>query len=324
MSRGLGTTPALRATPPHCKAHAKKAGKFDPSKTQRYRCLHCKKSFSDAGPLDDMRIPVEKATQILNLLVEGVGINAASRIASVNKRTVFSVLALVGERCEKLMDEKLRNLPLVDIQCDEIRTFVGKKEARVTASDNAALVGDQYTFVSIDRDSKLVINYAVGKRTAPVTQHFTVDLADRLTDRPQISTDSFGAYKLAIRKAFDGHVDDGQVVKIYEKGVHGAHREGPPKVEKTIRTTMTGEPRKDEICTSHVERSILSMRTFMQRLARLCLGFSKKVENLKYAVALYFAWYNFVPVHSTLKTTPVVAAGITGMTWTLAELLRAA
>jgi hypothetical protein len=125
-----------------------------------------------------MGISIETATAILNLLVEGVGINAASRIAGVNKRTALSVLALAGERCEKLMDEKLRNLPLVDIQCDEIWTFVGKKEARVTASDNAVLVGDQYTFVSIDRDSKLVINYAVGKRTAPMTQHFTADLAD--------------------------------------------------------------------------------------------------------------------------------------------------
>jgi IS1 family transposase len=220
------------------------------------------------------------------------------------------------------MDEKLRALPLTDIQCDEIWTFVGKKEARVKPTDNAAIVGDQYTFVAIDRYSKLVINFAVGKRTAPMTKHFTADLADRLIERPQVSTDSFGAYKLAIRKAFDGHVDHGQIVKIYERGVHGAHRESPPRVEKTIRTTMTGEPRKDEICTSHVERSNLSMRTFMRRLTRLCLGFSKKLENLKSAVALYFAWYNFVRVHSTLKTTPAMAAGVTGKAWTLAELLK--
>lgn len=157
-----------------------------------------------------------------------------------------------------------------------------------------------------------------------MTQHFAADLADRLTERPQISTDAFGAYKLAIRKAFHGDVDHGQIVKIYEKGAHGVHREGPPKVEKTIRTAMTGEPRKDEICTSHVERSNLSMRTFMRRLTRLCLGFSKKLENLKHAVSLYFAWYNFVRIHGTLKTTPAVAAGIANRPWTLAELMGAA
>ena len=221
------------------------------------------------------------------------------------------------------MDEKLRNLPLIEIQCDEIWTFVGKKEARIRPTDNAVLLGDQFTFVALDRETKLIINFAVGKRTAPMTQHFAADLADRLTERPQVSTDSFGAYKLAIRKAFDGHVDHGQIVKIYQKGEHGAHREAPPKVEKTIRTAMTGEPRKDEICTSHVERSNLSMRSFMRRLTRLCLGFSKKLENLKYAVALYFAWYNFVRVHSTLKTTPAVAAGVTDRVWMLSELLTA-
>ena len=117
------------------------------------------------------------------------------------------------------MDSKLRDLPLVNIQCDEIWGFVGKKERHVRKTDNAALVGDQYTFVAIDRDTKLVINYAVGKRTAPMTQHFTADLADRLTDRPQISTDAFGAYRLAIRKAFDGDVDHGQIVKVMKGNV---------------------------------------------------------------------------------------------------------
>lgn len=308
----------------YCKAHAKKAGKFGPNKTQRYRCLHCKKSFSDNGPLDDMRIPFEKAVQIINLLVESTGINAAARIAGVNKRTVLSVLELAGERCEKLMDEKLRNLPLVDIQCDEIYTFVQKKEKRVRANENPLIVGEQYTFVAIDRYSKLVITHLVGKRTAPTTRDFLEDLAGRLTDRPQVSTDAFGAYRLAVRKAFNGDVDHGQIVKIYEKGAHGTHRESPPAVEKTIRTAITGEPRKDEICTSHIERCNLTMRTFMRRLTRLCLGFSKKLENLKYAVALYFAWYNFVRVHGSLKTTPAMAAGITNKTWTLAELLKAA
>jgi len=306
-----------------CSASAKKFGTYGPKKIQRFRCTHCGKTFTGEEKLDGMYTSVDKAVQVINLLVEGVGINAASRISDLDKETILKILVSAGKSCEAIMDSKLRNLPLVDIQCDEIWTFVGKKEQRVKPTDNPVLVGDQYTFVSIDRYSKLVINYAIGKRTAPTTQHFTADLADRLTDRPQISTDAFGAYKLAIRKSFDGHVDHGQIVKIYERGTTHAHREAPPKVEKTIRTTMTGEPRKAEICTSHVERSNLSMRTFMRRLTRLCLGFSKKLENLKYAVALYFAWYNFVRIHSTLKTTPAVAAGITDRVWELSDLLEA-
>lgn len=307
----------------YCKATAKKFGKYGAKKIQRYRCPQCAKTFSDEQekPLDDMRIDFDRAVAVINLLVEGVGINAASRLAEIDKKTVLKILALAGERCQKVMDEKLRNLPLVDIQCDEIWTFVGKKEARLKSTDNAEVLGDQFTFVAIDRYSKLVIAHAVGKRTAPMTQHFAADLADRLTERPQVSTDAFGAYKLAIRKSFDGDVDHGQIVKIYEKGPAHVHRPAPQKVEKTVRTTMTGEPRKDEICTSHVERSNLSMRTFMRRLTRLCLGFSKKLENLKYAVSLYFAWYNFCRIHSTLKTTPAVAAGVASHVWTLGELI---
>jgi len=268
-----------------------------------------------------MYTTMEKAVQVINLLVEGVGINAASRLADVDKETVLKVLAETGKRCEKIMDDRLRGLRLDDIQCDEIWGFVRKKERHVKPTDNAAIVGDQYTFVAIDRETKLVITYAVGKRTANTTRHFMADLADRLTVRPQISTDSFGAYQHATRNAFDGNVDHGQIVKVFAKGTSEERRYSPPEVIKTIKTTITGQPRESRICTSHVERSNLNMRMFMRRLTRLCLGFSKKLENLRYAVALYFAWYNFCRIHGTLKVTPAMAAGISTEIWPLERLL---
>jgi hypothetical protein len=150
-----------------------------------------------------------------------------------------------------------------------------------------------------------------------------VDLSERIISSDlQISTDSFGAYRGAVRRAFGPEIDYGQIYKIYARKSDG--RYSPPACIGAVRTAISGAPIESKICTSHVERSNLTMRTFMRRLTRLCLGFSKKVENLKAPVSVYFAWYNFVHVHGSLKTTPAVAAGITSKPWTLAELLKAA
>jgi transposase-like protein len=306
----------------YCKANAKKSGKFGPQKTQRYRCLNCGKTFSDSGPLDDMRIPFEKAIQIVNFLVEGVGINASARLAGVNKRTVLSVLALAGERCEKLMDEKLRGLRIDDVQCDEIWGIVQKKQNHIRPTEDPTQVGDFYTYVAFGRESKLVITSLVGKRNVTSTYAFMRDLSERIEGDVQISTDSFGAYRGAIRIAFGPDVDYGQIVKFYSRKSDG--RYSPPEVTAVLKTAISGTPIESKICTSHVERNNLNMRTFMRRLTRLCLGFSKKVENLKYAVSLFFAFYNFCRVHGTLKTTPAVAAGVESKVWTIADLLKAA
>jgi len=309
-----------------CQATARRAGTYGKNRIQRYRCLTCGRTWSDKpeSHLDEMRVDFAKAVHVINLLVEGVGIRAAARIAGINKRTVLRLLVLIGERCEKLMDSRMRNLALADIQCDEIWGFVGKKQRHLKATDNADLLGDTYTFVAIDRHTKLVITYLVGKRNAPSTQHFMADLADRLVVRPQVSTDSFGAYQFATRRAFNGDVDHGVIQKIYAGNLEGGSgRYSPPACIGAVRKTITGQPIEEHICTSHVERSNLNMRTFMRRLTRLCLGFSKKIENLRYAVALYFAWSNFVRVHATINTTPAVASGITDHVWTLEELLIA-
>jgi transposase-like protein/IS1 family transposase len=252
-----------------CSANAKKFGTYGPKKIQRYRCQHCGKTFTTEEKLGEMYTSVEEATRVINLLVEGVGINAASRLSGFNKETILKILVKAGENAAKIMDSRLRQLPIPEIQCDEIWGFVRKKERHVKPTDNAALCGDFYTFVAFDRQTKLVISFSVGKRTAPTTQHFMIDVADRISGRPQVSTDSFGAYKHAVRRAFDGDVDHGQIVKVFAKGTSEERRYSPPEVIGTIRTPMTGQPAMDRICTSHVERSNLNMRTFMRRLTRL-------------------------------------------------------
>lgn len=305
----------------YCQETAKKFGKYGPKKIQRYRCMECGKTFSDEQdkPLDEMRIELNKAIQVINLLVEGVGINAAARLSGIDKKTVLKILVFAGARCEVLMDTKMRNLSIPEIQCDEIWTFVKCKEKHMRVTDNPVLVGDQYTFVAIDPATKMVVAFSVGKRTAPATQHFIADLSERIHPNVQINTDAWGAYQGAIRHSFGGEADHGQIVKVYKGTQTG--RYSPPECIGAIRTAISGTPNIWKIGTSHIERSNLSMRTFMRRLTRLCLGFSKKLENLRYAVALYFAWYNFCRIHSSLRVTPAMAAGIANEIWSLERLI---
>src|SRR5438552_18202503 len=169
---------------PYCEGRLRKFGTYGPKKIQRYRCMSCDRTSTGDKKADGMRIPEETFIRIIQLLTEGVGINATARITDTNKETVLRSLVLAGERCEKLMDSRMRDLRVTDIQCDEIWGFVGKKQRHVKFTDNQDLVGDQYTFVALDRNSKLVVSYLVGKRTAPTAQHFIADLSERLSWRP--------------------------------------------------------------------------------------------------------------------------------------------
>ena len=304
-----------------CKSRAKKFGKYGTKRIQRYRCLQCGKTFSEPQdkPLDEMRISPDTAIKIIQLLVEGVGINAVSRIVGVHKQTVLATLALAGQRASELLDRKMRGLHLNQIQCDEIWTFVYCKEKNIRPELGPAVVGDQYVYVSIDRETKLAVNFLVGRRNTENTDRFVADLHGRLDSRVQLSTDGLRMYIPAIDRAFGADVDYGQIVKIYAR--QGGGHYSPPECIAAVPTPITGNPDPEMICTSHVERSNLSMRTFLRRMTRLCLGFSKKLDNLKYAVALYFAWYNFVRVHSSLSVTPAMEAGVTDHVWNLSELL---
>ena len=243
----------------------------------------------------------------------------------------MNLMMRVGALCDGFHDRRMHNLTLAHLECDEIWTFVRKKQAQLTPAESANVgIGDQYLFVAIDEDTKLIPGYLLGKRTAANAVAFAVDLAGRLVlpelfdtarPRPRFSTDGFNAYPGAIETAFGGAVDYGVIIKDFVESEQPG-RYGPPEMVGAIRQVITGHFSRWDICTSHVERHNLSIRTFMRRFTRLALGFSKKLENLEAAVHLYVAHYNFCRLHSSLPGTPAMAAGVAGHPWTLAELLE--
>ena len=290
---------------------------------QRYRCSQCRKTFTEdhTRPLAEMRLPMEKAISIIRLFVEGCSIRTIERVTQVHRDTILRVLVLAGERCEKLMDTTMRELPCRRIQCDEIWTYVGKKRRHVKSTD-AAELGDQWIFVALDADTKLVPVFLVGKRSSENTQAFIHDLYSRTANRIQLTTDAFHFYRKAVEQSFGADIDFAQLTKLFgDYGQHGNEKYSPSPITEVISKVRQGNPDPEHISTSYVERQNLTMRMQMRRLTRLTNAFSKKVENLKAAVALHFAWYNFVRVHKSLRVTPAMQAGIANHVWSLGELL---
>ena len=270
------------------------------------------------------RLSLDRRTQVINCLVEGSSIRSSERMTGIHRDTIMRLLVEVGTGCAKLMDEQMRDLPCQRIQVDEIWSYVGKKQRQVTREDDKARVGDQWTFVAIDPDTKLIPAYRVGKRTKPHAIAFMADLSERLANRVQISSDALSSYVDAVEQAFGADVDYGQAVKFYEAEPVGPGRYSPPKVVRAERTAIAGAPDRAHISTSIVERQNLTMRMSMRRFTRLTNGFSKKVENHRAAVGLHFAHYNFVRMHKTLRMTPAMAAGVSRRMWGLEEMVERA
>lgn len=268
------------------------------------------------------RVPLARRVQIINCLVEGNSIRSAERMTGTHRDTICRLLVEVGEGCARLMDEQMRELPCRRIQVDEIWAYVGKKQAHLKEDDDRNRLGDQWTFVALDPDTKLIPSYHVGKRTGENAVAFMTDLSERLTDRIQLSSDALAAYVDAVERAFGADVDYGQEVKFYAPEPAGSGRYSPSKVTERQRIVIAGNPDQDHISTSLVERQNLTMRMSMRRFTRLTNAFSKKVENLRAAVSLHFAHYNLVRVHRTLRVTPTMEAGVSDRLWTLDELVE--
>lgn len=267
------------------------------------------------------RLNLDHRTQVVAALVEGNSIRSAERMLGIHRDTIMRLLVEVGTGCAELMDEKMRELPCRRVQVDEIWSYVGKKQRHVKPNDNTARVGDQWTFVAIDAETKLVPAYRVGKRTWTDAGIFMKDLSSRLVNRVQLSTDGLAAYADAVEWAFDAEVDYGQAVKFYEAEPVGPGRYSPPHVVEIERSVVADRPDEAHISASIIERQNLTMRMSMRRFTRLTNGFSKKLENMKAAVSLHFARYNFVRMHKTLKCTPVMAAGVEKNLWSLTDLV---
>jgi IS1 family transposase len=271
-----------------------------------------------------MIVPEDKALLAIQLLIEGTSIRSTERVTGLHRDTIIRLLVLAGERCIKFMDSKMRDLRCKRIQSDEIWTFVGKKQRNVGFED-AEEMGDAWVFVAIDPDTKLIPTYVVGKRDRATTNFFLLTLHDRLAPehRFQLSTDGFHFYQRGVEDVFAGQADFAQIIKIY--GDHGQHdaagRYSPAPMIETIIRIRDGRPDPRYISTSHVERQNLTMRMAIRRFTRLTNAFSKKLDNLKAACALHFAYYNFCRAHQTLRCTPAMEAGIADHIWKLEEIL---
>jgi IS1 family transposase len=279
--------------------------------------------FTDArdNSLDGMYLPIEKAEMVLKLLLEGNSVSTVERITEVHHTTILKLLVLAGEKCERIMAEKIRNVEVRDVECDELWAFIGKKQKRVRPEDDQNL-GDAYAFVAIERHTKLVLNIALGKRDQHTTNAF-IEGVRNATARSafQITTDGFAAYRSAITTTLHDRCDFAQLIKVYRAGSEGEARYSPAEVQSVVVVPVMGQPDPERICTSIVERSNLSTRMGLRRFTRLTNAFSKKWENHWAAVACWFAFYNFCRVHKSLRVTPAMAAGIADHVWSVRELL---
>jgi len=253
------------------------------------------------------------------------GIRATSRLTGLHLETVLSILETVGEKCAAFHDATVRNVPTVNVETDELYAYVCCKQERNKTGDPER--GEQYTFLSFCRDSKLVISFLTGKRTHENTHEHIHDLKNRLANRVQLSTDNYKGYRGrlgAVQQTFGSDdVDYGLLTKVYAKSIFPDRRYSPPVCILAKKTPTLGQPVKDLICTSHVERQNLNVRLFNRRFTRLTLGYSKKLANLRYSVALFVCYWNFCWKHTTTKQTSAQAAKLTDHAWTVQELIDA-
>lgn len=266
------------------------------------------------------KLSIEKRTQLISCLVEGNSLRATSRMTGVAVNTVMKFVVDVGRVCSVHQDMMFVNLPCKRLQCDEIWSFIGAKQKNLSEKTKAQRWGDVWTWTAIDSDTKLIPCWLVGERSAAAAHHFMHDLAARLSSRVQLTTDGLKAYIGAVDSAFGNNIDFAQLVKIYGEGPKTEARYSPAQCMGTRKAKMTGNPDFDHVSTSYVERANLTMRMGMRRFTRLTNGHSKKIENHEHACALHFMHYNFCRIHSTLRVTPAMAAGIANRVWELADI----
>lgn len=268
-------------------------------------------------------LSTEKKVMVLSALVEGNSICSIVRMMGVNKRTILRLLCEAGEKAQELLDREMVNLKLSKVQVDEIWTFVGKKQKELKRDERKNLeLGDQYVFVALDAETKLIPAFRVGKRTGELAKSFMVELRTRIMTRFQLSTDAFSGYPEAVDSVFGEDINYGQIHKQYSDEQKNEHRYSPGNIIRVTKRVLLGEPVRKSISTSHIERQNLTMRMGMRRFTRLTNAFSKKLENLKAALALHFFHYNFMRIHQTLRVTPAMQAGIAKHLWRWEELLN--
>jgi len=312
---------------PTCRECSGRTIKWGTDRTfQRYKCKSCGATFAEIPerPLGAMRLPVAKATLCLSMLTEGSSIRSTERVTGVHRDTVMRLLRFAGAKAEKLLDA-VRGVKVDDVQADEIWGFVKMKEkTKVEKGITDSQLGDAWTYVAIERTSKLVLSWHLGRRTAEDTEHFMAQVDGATAGQFQLTTDGYGPYPAAVENNLGARVDYAVLQKTYGADAsEDQRRYSPAKIIGTFKEAVIGEPEESRVCTSHVERQNLHMRMQLRRLTRLTTGFSKKWENLKAALALHFWAFNYCWMHSTIRCTPAMAAGIARKPLRLGDLLAA-
>jgi IS1 family transposase len=265
----------------------------------------------------------EKRVQVVAALVEGNSIRSTVRMTGVAKNTIVKLLAELGTVCSEYQNKAFRNLTCRRIQCDEIWSFCYSKQKNVPYEKQGEFgYGDVWTWTALDADTKLVPSWLVGLRDAGYAHEFMRDLASRLANRVQLTTDGHKVYLDAIEDAFAGDIDYAMLVKVYGEERTDKAKYSPPPCIGAKPTAIVGDPNPRHVSTSFVERQNLTMRMSMRRFTRLTNAFSKKIENLEAAVALHFMYYNFCRIHQTLKVTPAMAAGVTDYLWNIEDIIN--
>lgn len=269
------------------------------------------------------RLSTAKQVAVVSALVEGCSVRSTSRLTGVAKGTILSLLAGVGDACARYQNVAIRNVPAKRVQIDEIWSFVAAKQKNVTpelAAKNPR-AGDVWTFVAIEAQTKLVLSWLVGRRDAWCATEFCQDVAGRLANRIQLTTDGHKIYLSAVDDAFGGDVDYSMLVKIFGGSSDHVARYSPAICKGCLQMPVTGDPDPKHVSTSYVERQNLTMRMNIRRFTRLTNAFSKKIENHAHSVALFYMHYNFVRVHQTLRVTPAMEAGLTTRVWSIADIV---
>jgi IS1 family transposase len=268
-------------------------------------------------------LSAERRAQVISALVEGNSIRSVARMSGISRNTIMSLLVSVGFACAEYQDKALRNLPCKRIQCDEIWSFCYAKDKNLPEDKTDVFgYGSVWTWTALDADTKLICSWMVGNRDAPAAHAFLKDLAGRLSNRVQLTTDGHSAYLAAVDEAFGSDVDYAMLVKLYGADLEAETRYSPAACIGAKAEAIIGRPERKHVSTSYVERQNLTMRMHMRRFTRLTNAFSKKLDNHIAAISLHFMYYNFVRIHQTLRITPAMAAGVTDRIWEVADIVK--
>lgn len=304
----------------------KKFGRYGRQRIQRYHCTSCSTTFSDPNPatlLPGHSTDQETALNAIAMMLEGMSVRAISRITGLHKNTILSLMVTASESAQRVFDGLVRNVKPKFVQMDELWCMVGCHGKKVRP-DSPTGWGDQWTWLALDSDTKMILSYHIGARNTVSAFHFVRDLSQRTAGKYQITTDALRGYVGAIEEWFGADVDFAQLQKIYGRTEAGPEWYGGGRVIAAVPVVRTGNPDFTRISTSHIERANLSVRCHLKRFCRKTNAISKKLDNLKAAVALFIVWYCFCRVHMTLRVTPAMESGITDHVWNLAELIGAA